>query len=345
MLKHSKRFLQLSAIMLLVGLTASAQIAVPQPQGLVNDFANKLKPAARKALESRLQDFSDSHGIEIAVVTIPFDDLKNNPIDKYTRELAQFWKNSLGHTKLEAVLLIAIQSKKTVAGFHGSTRLEVSRRLEEDLPDELAGEIIREMRPELKAGRFNEALNKGVEGIFSALEQTYLAAPDAGGYQGYSANSNSAGSASATGSNQTFKPQTDSFSRTSLLLLFGLPLLLTAAILLLIGRTIVNSNNSPRQHRGEPTSGRTFFNPNEANHQPFNQGSSWHETNHFSQFSTSSSGSSHSSYSDSGHSDSGYSDSSSYGSSDSGSSGNSDSSSSGSSDSSSSSSGGSTDSW
>src|SRR5688572_29632931 len=67
------RVLRLSvlSVSLLVLLTPAlyADPQLPQPQGLVSDFAGKVSPAAKQQIETLLRSFRDRTGIEVAVVT------------------------------------------------------------------------------------------------------------------------------------------------------------------------------------------------------------------------------------------------------------------------------------
>jgi uncharacterized membrane protein YgcG len=359
MMKNAKRFLQITAMILLVASTGFAQIQIPQPQGLVNDFADKLNPATKQTLENQLRDFNAQHGIEVAVVTIPFDRLQNNSIENYTHELARIWRNNSGHPNLQMVLLVAIKNVKAGGKYHGSTRLEVSRNLEQVLPDKLAGEIIRGMREDLKAGRFDDALMKGVKNTLSALSQSYGVLPDASGKQGNNPNSKS--SVLPTPLNQTSGAQ-NSLSRQNLnptkgswvvpvilVLTVGLPLLIVAVIVFFIIRSIGKSNGIAQGSRSNYQSDQMSSEHIYANQHYVNHAPGWNDSNNYSSHdnSSSSSYSDSSTYTGSGDSSSSsYSDSSSYSSySDSSSSSFSDTSSSSSDSSSSSSSGGSTDSW
>jgi uncharacterized membrane protein YgcG len=357
MIKSAKRLLQLAATILLLSVMTSAQI--PQPRGLVNDFADKLSPAARQALENQLKDFFSKHRVEIAVVTIPFDRLQNNSIENYTRELARMWKNNPGHTNLEVVLLVAIKDKKTDGLYGGSTRLEVTNNLQKVLSDELAKDIIQGMREDLKSGQFDNAITKGVQNIFSALSQFYGVLPEVTGNRGTSVAPNSSGSSAQSSTNRysgapnnSSKQNTNSNDRSLwawdvpvylfafLFLGFILSMLFGGFILRGIAKSTGNKQSNHRASRfvasGISSSDSTY------------RGANWNDTTGYSPFSSSSSSSSYSdsSNSSSDNSSSSYSDSSSSSSSsDFGSSSYSDSSSSSSSDSSSSSGGGATDNW
>jgi uncharacterized membrane protein YgcG len=176
-LQYAKRCTQAATLVVFLAVAASAQITYLQPQGLLNDYANKLNPATRQRLETQLQEFRSQHDIEVAVITIPFPELKNRPIEQYTRELATIWKDNLGHTNLRILLLVAIKNRNRDGSYGGATRLEVNRNFEAVVSNEQAGEIIQRMREDLKAGRFDNAVSKGVEDILAALGKWYGFSP------------------------------------------------------------------------------------------------------------------------------------------------------------------------
>src|SRR5262249_40698222 len=155
-----------------------AATRLPRPQGFVSDFAEKLSPAERQDLEARLKDFKDrSDGIEVAVVTIPYDWLGSLPLEKYSLRLARSWGiGARGKRKDGVLLLIAIKAPDDQGINHGSTRLEVSRSLEDDLPSSVASGLIPAMHDDFVAGRFDQAANRGVQGIFETLakERSFL---------------------------------------------------------------------------------------------------------------------------------------------------------------------------
>ena len=93
-----------------------------------------------------LTNFENMTGTQIAVVTVT--SLEGRPIEEYANELYRAWgigAKTGEHKDKGALLLVAVQDRKT--------RLEVGYGLEGDLPDGLAGEIIRRMRPELQQGQ------------------------------------------------------------------------------------------------------------------------------------------------------------------------------------------------
>src|SRR5215471_16100967 len=151
-------------------LTCLAGPDYPQPQGMVNDFAGKLSPATRQQLETLLTNFkARSGGTEVSVVTVPYDKLGDYPIEVYALGLARKWGIGAGSDKSGLLLLIAIRPPDSQGRYSGATRLEVSRHLEGDLPDGLAGALVSRMRDDFRAGQFDRAITTGVQTILATL--------------------------------------------------------------------------------------------------------------------------------------------------------------------------------
>jgi uncharacterized protein len=162
-------------IVLALAAVAPAQPQLPAPTGMVNDFAGKLSDAKRQQLESLLENFRARSGIEIAVVTMRFDDLQGYPVEDYSLQLARKWGVGGDSEKRGLLLLVAVKEPHTDGAtdnlYHGSTRLEVSRHLEGDIPDGLAGEIIRKMRDDFQHGNFDQAMTTGTQTILATLAE------------------------------------------------------------------------------------------------------------------------------------------------------------------------------
>ena len=169
------RVLRLSLIsvslLILFTVASFADLQLPQPQGLLNDFAGKLSPTAKQQIENLLRSFRDRSGIEVSVVTIPFDDMQGYPIEDYALRLGRQWGVGRDSEKRALLLLVAIKPPDSQGVYRGGTRLEVSRHLEGDVPDILAGELIRKMRDDFIAGRFDQALTTGTQTILATLSQ------------------------------------------------------------------------------------------------------------------------------------------------------------------------------
>ncbi len=171
MTKAIKLFFATAAVVILLVTVSLADPQLPQPQGMLNDFAGKLSPASKQQIETLLRNFRDRTGIEVAVVTVSFDDMQGYPIEEYAIRLGRAWGVGRDSQKRALLLLVAIKQPDSQGLYHGGTRLEVSRHLEGDVPDILAGELIRKMRDDFSAGRFDQALTTGTQTILATLVQ------------------------------------------------------------------------------------------------------------------------------------------------------------------------------
>jgi uncharacterized protein len=123
------------------------------PQGFVTDLAGVVPPAVRTRITRLLEELEAKTGAEIAVVTVettaPLDDFT------YALRLADAWKPGRRGEDTGIVLLLAVRDRRL--------RILVGYGLEGVLPDGLVGEIQdREIVPELRAGRLDEGIWRGV---------------------------------------------------------------------------------------------------------------------------------------------------------------------------------------
>jgi uncharacterized protein len=170
-----KRIVLSTMIILVLAAAGLAQPQVPAYTGMVNDFAGKLSDGTKQQLESLLKNFRTRSSIEIAVVTMKFDDLQGYSNAEYALELGRKWGVGRDSQARALLLLVAIKEPNTSGSsgnlYQGSTRLEVSRHLEGDIFDGLAGEIIRKMGADLQQGNFDQALTTGTQTILATLAQ------------------------------------------------------------------------------------------------------------------------------------------------------------------------------
>lgn len=139
---------------------------LPSYVGHVNDFASVIDGPTKERLETLLRNFDERTATQIAVVTL--GTLNGRPLEEYANELYRAWgigaKTGIEKDK-GALLLVALQDRKT--------RLEVGYGLEGDLPDGLAGEIIRRMRPFLQQQEFSQGLYIGTRTLVDTLAQKW----------------------------------------------------------------------------------------------------------------------------------------------------------------------------
>jgi uncharacterized protein len=172
MLRASIRSLVVAAVLVFLTAVSIAQPKqLPAPVGMVNDFAGKLSPETKQQTETLLNNFRDRSGVEVVVATVNYADLQDYPIEDYTLALGRQWGVGRDSDKRALLLLVAIKPPDAQGQYHGGTRLEVSRHLEGEIPDGLAGELIRKMRDYFRAGQFDQAVTSGTQTILATLAQ------------------------------------------------------------------------------------------------------------------------------------------------------------------------------
>ena len=164
---HKSNMLVVLVLLLVMATGVMGQrVSFPAYTGHVNDFANVIDAQTRQTLENILTNFEQRTGTQIAAVTV--QSLEDRPVEEYANELYRAWGIGAkgGENKDKgALLLVALGDRKT--------RLEVGYGLEGDLPDGLAGELIRRMRPFLQRGDHSKAMYVGVRSIVDTLAERW----------------------------------------------------------------------------------------------------------------------------------------------------------------------------
>ncbi|MGZ5436191.1 MAG: TPM domain-containing protein [Pyrinomonadaceae bacterium] len=126
------------AVLLLTAVIAPAQTTkspLPPPTGYVNDYVGVINRATKTELETTLTNLDREQKIQFAVAVV--DTTGGQDIADYSRDVARGWGlGSKDTNKPSLLLLVAIKDRKYFT--------QVSRHLEGDLPDGLAGQIQRE---------------------------------------------------------------------------------------------------------------------------------------------------------------------------------------------------------
>jgi uncharacterized protein len=143
-------------------------LEVPPHTRQVMDLADVLNPEEEQQIEQSLQLFQKEYGPQIQVLTIP--SLEGEPIESYSIKVVDVWK--LGTKKNDdGVLLLVVPQDHEV-------RIEVGQGLEGQLPDILAGRIIRDvMIPFFKKDRYDAGIFSGLNAIASRLGGTLKNVP------------------------------------------------------------------------------------------------------------------------------------------------------------------------
>ena len=145
---------------LLACATLALAADLPTSVGYVNDFAGKLAPSDRQALESRLRDYESSTSNEVAVVIV--ESLDGESVDAYANRLFNAWGVGKKERNNGVMLLWAPAERKV--------RLEVGRGLEYAISNTAAADIVRTVTARFRQEDYAGGLNAGVDAIVARLD-------------------------------------------------------------------------------------------------------------------------------------------------------------------------------
>ena len=161
-----RSLLPLLLLLLLLPVTASAELAIPQPPSRrVNDYASALSAGDRERLERKLIEGERTSSNQVVVAV--FRSLRGENLEDYSIRLAQAWR--IGQKGLDngVIFLIFLDDRKM--------RLEVGYGLEATLTDAIAGSIIRDVvAPRFREGRYADGIDGGLDAISAAIAGTYV---------------------------------------------------------------------------------------------------------------------------------------------------------------------------
>ena len=133
---------------------------IPTHTGPVVDLAGAFTQSENAQISASLMQFKRKYGPQIQVVTIP--KLQDETIEGFSIKIADKWKLGSKDKDDGVLLLIATQDRKV--------RIEVGQGLEGDLPDALAGKIIRAgIIPFFKKGQINAGVLTGLGMIAESI--------------------------------------------------------------------------------------------------------------------------------------------------------------------------------
>jgi uncharacterized protein len=136
---------------------------LPAPTGFVNDYAGVIDVATKQQLEAKLKDLKDttSPSVEIAVVVVKTTGGRD--IFDYSLAVARGWKiGTKDDDNPSALLFIAIDDRKYFT--------QVSRDLEDELPDGLVGSLQRQyLVPEFKKGNYGKGISDTIDAYIETI--------------------------------------------------------------------------------------------------------------------------------------------------------------------------------
>lgn len=135
---------------------------LPAPTGPVNDYAGVIDQATLDRLNQRLTEYQRTSGVELAVAVVKTTG--ERPIFDYSLATARGWGiGSKGDDNPSALLMVAIDDRKYFT--------QVSRNLEDELPDALAGSLQRQyLVPEFRKGNYAKGISDTIEAYIAQIE-------------------------------------------------------------------------------------------------------------------------------------------------------------------------------
>src|SRR5579862_6311936 len=133
---------------------------IPQPVGIVNDFAHVLSPSASAQIEQIASDVRNKSRGEIAVITVP--DIGDQDPAQYALQVGRQWKvgkiGNPGDPTRNAGAVILLVPKETSSDGRGHCWIATGRGTEGFITDGDAGDICREATPDFRTRDYSAGL-------------------------------------------------------------------------------------------------------------------------------------------------------------------------------------------
>lgn len=136
---------------------------LPSPTGFVNDYAGVIDAATKQQLEDKLKAFKEKTTVELAVAVV--GTTGDRDIFDYSLAVARGWGiGSKNDDNPSALLFIAINDRKYFT--------QVSRDLEDELPDALVGNLQRQyLVPEFRKQNYSKGISDTIDAYIRTIEQ------------------------------------------------------------------------------------------------------------------------------------------------------------------------------
>jgi uncharacterized protein len=159
-----KKILYSVLVLMLFGISASAQNFPEKPNTLVSDYTNTLSAGEISSLEQKLVAFNDSTSTQIAVVLI--QSLEGYDVADYAVRLADKWGIGQDKKNNGVILLVSIGDRKM--------SIQTGYGMEGALPDAIARRIIENsIKPAFKEGAYYQGLDAGTNDIIAYTKGEY----------------------------------------------------------------------------------------------------------------------------------------------------------------------------
>lgn len=131
--------------------------------GFVNDYAGVVDAATKQQLETKIKDFRDTTNPRVELVVAVVKTTGDRPIFDYSLAVSRGWKiGSKLDDNPSALLFIAIDDRKYFT--------QVSRDLEDELPDGVVGSLQRQyLVPEFKKQNYSKGISDTIDAYIATI--------------------------------------------------------------------------------------------------------------------------------------------------------------------------------
>lgn len=136
---------------------------LPSPAGFVNDYAGVIDASTKQQLETKLKALKETTNPQVEIAVAVVKTTGERPIFDYSLAVARGWGiGSKADDNPSALLFIAIDDRKYFT--------QVSKDLEDELPDGLVGSLQRQfLVPEFKKGNYSKGISDTIDAYISAI--------------------------------------------------------------------------------------------------------------------------------------------------------------------------------
>lgn len=136
---------------------------LPAPTGFVNDYAGVIDASTKQQIEAKLKTLRETTNPQVEIAVAVVKTTGERPIFDYSLAVARGWGiGSKADDNPSALLFIAIDDRKYFT--------QVSKDLEDELPDGLVGSLQRQfLVPEFKKGNYAKGISDTIDAYSSAI--------------------------------------------------------------------------------------------------------------------------------------------------------------------------------
>ncbi len=176
-MKKNRFLINLNALWLVLFLCLTAQTArsqtakpftldespLPAPTGFINDYTGVLDAATKQTLEAQLKAFKETTNPQVEIAVAIVKTTGDRDIFDYSLAVARGWKiGSKEDDNPGALLLIAVEDRKYFT--------QVSRNLEDELPDGVIGQLNRQnLVPAFREQNYGKGISDTVNAYIATI--------------------------------------------------------------------------------------------------------------------------------------------------------------------------------